>query len=424
MSATPNAIVTRTPRWRLYAAAGIMEFTLYMPTVSIQYYCQENFGYGVGRLSLVFGTSLLAFVIGGPIAGRLAEKTGRLAFVVAGTCVMLASRLALVLAYAPWHFFAAMAVTGVANSLFWPALEAKIAQGAATHSLRRRVGWFNLSWSTVDVASFCVGGTLAWLGNRLGYGYVFPYWLAVACSVGILGLLVIRRWGDVPRARAARAASSEDDDEQMVPDDDTKRLWLHLGWIANFIGWGSATVLRNLYSDVAESFFGWGPATWGFLATFYMIGRSTIFVALQRTHRWPYRPAFFFGMQALGVVSLAVVWGGTNFAVLAAAFLAFGLAAGSGYYASIYYSLHGHDDQAAKSGLHESVLNGGALVAISIAGGAPYLVGGGFAASPHSAFLLTAAFFAAGFCAMAAFYVFSRRGAAIPSSGPGSEAPG
>jgi len=262
-----------------------------------------------------------------------------------------------------------------------------------------------------------VGGILAWLGNLLGYGYVFPYWLACGCSMAIMGILLLRRRDTDARLEVETEednSPTEDLDQEVVLNDDVKRLWLRLGWIANFVGWGAATVLRSLFSSVATGHFNWGPATWGFLATFYMVGRSAIFIALQRTHRWPYKPRFFFIMQALGVVSLSAVWLGPNFVVLAAAFLAFGLAAGAGYYASIYYSLHGYKDQATKSGLHESVLNGGALVAMSMAGGVPYLVGGAFGTSAHSPFFVTAVFCATGFAAMIAVYASSGTGRSRP----------
>lgn len=58
------------------------------------------------------------------------------------------------------HLMVILFFAAAASALFWPMLEAAIAEGAAGYRLNRRMGLFCLCWSTGDVLGAVLGGAV------------------------------------------------------------------------------------------------------------------------------------------------------------------------------------------------------------------------------------------------------------------------
>jgi hypothetical protein len=102
-----------------------------------------------------------------------------------------------------------------------------------------------------------------------------------------------------------------------------------------------------------------------------------------------------------------------GFVPLAAAFLGLGVSAGAGYFASIYYSLHGHRKQATQSGFHEAFVGGGALAGLVVGGAAPYVLGDGLVKLSRTPYVAATALFAVGAAAIVWTYISARRGGRV-----------
>jgi MFS family permease len=82
-----------------------------------------------------------------------------------------------------------------------------------------------------------------------------------------------------------------------------------------------------------------------------------------------------FGAQALGLVGVSLIIVSNQPALFASAFAMIGLCCSMTYYSSLYYAVHLLKKKGKGSGLHESILGGGAVLGPILGGVAAQYVG-------------------------------------------------
>ena len=90
-------------------------------------YLHNERGFSLGLAGLILGTNAAVSLLAGPISGPLVDRFGgrRMLTVALGFLCVGFSGYAFV--ESPWHGFAASAITGVGNGIFWPAQSTLIA---------------------------------------------------------------------------------------------------------------------------------------------------------------------------------------------------------------------------------------------------------------------------------------------------------
>jgi MFS family permease len=117
------------------------------------------------------------------------------------------------------------------------------------------------------------------------------------------------------------------------------------------------------------------PHIIGLLIGFLGFALFSSFFLLRRTDRWHFRRAFLFGAQALGLVGILLIIVSSQPALFASAFAMIGLCCSVTYYSSLYYAVHLLKKKGKGSGLHESILGGGAVLGPILGGVAAQFAG-------------------------------------------------
>ncbi len=317
----------------------------------------------LGALPLFGG---IPYVVSAYFAGRFSDRVSRTTLARIGLALFasfcfFASRITEVS-----HLFALSPLSGFANGLIWPALQAKMGDESGPHDLDRNLGLFSVSWCAGKSLGFFVSGAL-----------FHAFHLDALPALGLLSLALVPV---VPR-RSPPALSPR---APLIPHDaptaPVRAAYLRAAWFANFASYGLGATFTFLYPDLVKR-MGWGATHYALVTGTLFLSQTAAFFLFGRFSDWRYRWRAFVAWQAMSGGALLVVGlGAPLWAALPAAVLG-GAGLGLAYAGSIYYSVHTDVARGARAGLHEAFtgasnfvvpLLGGALQSLSGWGVAPY----------------------------------------------------
>lgn len=356
------------PITRYMVAAAGLDCATYVAVTGVPFRALQ-----LGASSFVLGllpaTFSLVYVSSTLLTGRLSDRLPRIALARIGALVFASAATMLLFAPSlPW-LFVAMPLAAAGLSLFWPSLQAGLAEADVPHLLNRNLGRFNISWSLGKGTGFALGGlTLA----RFGFQTLFAAALGLALFVAFIlraapppadsGDTAVPAGPD-PGRRAAPAPSTE----ELRTGPAARRGFLQMAWIANALAYGVVATLNYHYPKYLQS-LGRGASLYGGFQALVYLAETMTFLALQRSPGWHYRkgPLFLSQIVLAGLV-LAIPF------VRAPALLlllapGIGSVLGLSYYSSLYYSLHAAEARGRNTGLHEAVLGSGSLLVPFIGG--------------------------------------------------------
>ena len=345
------------------AAAGI-DGAFYLTLTGVPYKAME-----LGATPLLVGLLpavwSVVYITGCAVSGHL-DRWTRLGMARAGACVLAGAILIVAATPVLPGMFVGLAVAAIGLSLFWPALQAAIAESGSPRDLGRDLGWFNLSWSGGKSIGFLIGGAiLAALGFGALFGIAIVAVLGTALQLGSLRGAVARS-GSPGHSRAAVPASEIEPDPDHVPAA-RRRAYLVLAWIANGASYGAAATLIYHYPRLLES-LGLGAGLFGLFLGFVYLSQTITFIILMRTVRWHYRRLPLYIVQAALAALLFVLPSIRVPALVVLAAPIIGVELGLSYYSSIYYSLHVAERPGRNTGYHEAVIGSGSLLVPPLSG--------------------------------------------------------
>ncbi len=316
----------------------------------------------LGALPLFGG---IPYVVSAFFAGRLSDRVSRTTLARIGLALfalfcLLVSRITQV-----WHLFALSPLSGFANGLIWPALQAKMGDESGPHDLDRNLGLFSVSWCLGKALGFYLAGPLKTLG------------LDALPAFGLVSLALVPV---VPRRSAHPSAPRAPLIPHDAPSAPVRAAYLRAAWLANFASYGLGATFTFLYPDLVAR-KGWGATHYALVTGTLFLSQTAAFFLFGRFSGWRYRWKTFVAWQALSGASLLVVGLGAPLAAALPAAVLGGAGLGLAYAGSIYYSVHTDVDRGARAGLHEAFtgasnfvvpLLGGALQSLTGLGVAPY----------------------------------------------------
>jgi MFS family permease len=357
-----------------YGSAAAMDGGFFLIMVAMPFKVLD-LGGGALALGLAAAIGAFSYIVSAPAAGHWSDRGNRtllclgggLVLVVCAGAAWLTGRLAVLLAL--------QALLGVGKALYWPAVQATLADLSHTGTRVRVLGRFNVAWSGGKTLGFLAGGLLL---QAQGFGAVY---LAGAVCVAA-AFVLLPRGARVAAAVAAAAAANDADaagqahtataasplaDSTGTAGPSRLRLFRTMGWVANTAAFGAFGILTH---HLPQWFLarGWDPGHYGWFLGAILASQTAVLSVLGGRVRlvWSARRLWLpqgLGLMAVGLIPLC----GALWPLLLLAPL-IGLACGVSYAASIFYSLEATSGRGRYAGIHEGLIGAGGFLPPLLAG--------------------------------------------------------
>jgi MFS family permease len=280
--------------------------------------------------------------------GHLSDRLGRRRLIIAGPVIFAASCLVVTLVGRIGVILALSALNGLAISMYWPSLEAWVADRQTGSELASNIGSFNLSWTAATLIGPVLSGFIYNLYPRL----TFLFAAAVALTLFVLIYTSLQETGSHSVESVEIA-----DGEASTPRKDL----LYAVWVANFASWFLIGNARYQFPKLARE-LDLPPYVIGLLLGCLGLSLFSGFFVLRGTHLWHFKKRYLFGAQILAALGLVFLSLFSEPVLFALAFLMIGLSCSVTYYSSLYYTVHLLEKKGKGTGLHESILGIGAVL--------------------------------------------------------------
>jgi MFS family permease len=298
------------------------------------------------------------------LMGHLSDRFGRRRLIITAPLTFLASCLLMTQVEGIWMILALSVVNGLGLSIYWPSLQAWIADhptGTGQSGLARDIGTFNLSWTAATLAGPIFSGFLYSLYPRL------PFLVAAAVAL-MLFLLVFTS------VHETKPNPTEKTSAVVPATSNQHRGFLYAAWIANFTSWFIMGNTRYQFPKLARE-LGIAHHTIGLLLGFVGLALFIGFFLLRRTDHWIFSRGYLFGAQILALLGVSLLIVSKEPILFALGFVMIGFSCSVTYYSSLYYAVHLLKEKGRGTGLHESILGGGAVLGPILGGVAAQYAG-------------------------------------------------
>lgn len=329
----------------------------------------------LGASSLILGilgfTPGLAFISLCFLFGKLSERWHRKNLVMLGSSVYIVASLLLSFSSRIYQLYLCMLLVGIAGAMFWPAMEAWIAEKQSKRTLVQRMALFNTSWS----GGFAIGPLLG--GILFEINFKLPFYLALFSSTFIFFILP-RESSKVNPFTKSKTSIYKTPFPKDPPENFS--LYIIISRIANFtLGFSVGMILYifpKLGTQLAIS-----PSFLGFLMSSLAFSQTFTFYGLGIIHQWRYCifPLIFF--QLLAIIGLVVIFFTNTLPLFFLAFVFIGMGIGMTYSSSLFYSVNIPWQRGPSTAIHETILASGfflgplvgGIIAQKLSLRAPYL---------------------------------------------------
>jgi MFS family permease len=300
------------------------------------------------QLGLVGTLAALVHMSMAHLMGGLSDRLGRRRLIIAAPVIFSAICLLMTQVREIWIILAFSVVNGFCLSIYWPSLQAWIADRQTGTGLARDLGAFNMSWTAATLAGPILSGAFYSLYAAL------PFFVAGGLAL-ILFVLVFTTVHD------NRLDSTEGVEPKETETSNWRRSFLYAAWAANVASWFIMANARYQFPKLARE-LNIPPHVIGLIFGFLGFALFSGFFLLRSTDRWHFKRDFLFGAQILGLMGISLIIVSNEPALFALAFVMIGLSCSMTYYSSLYYSVHLLKKKGKGSGVHESILGGGAVL--------------------------------------------------------------
>lgn len=303
------------------------------------------------HLGAIGGVFYVTLTLSAPCCGRLSDRTGRDRLMAAGA--LLCSLAALSIPSIPnlYGLSVAAAAIGLSNALYWPSMEARVADGAPDRELGGYLSRFNLSWGTGSAAGTFLAGTLAHVNLSL------PFYTAFAVLFALAVRLVHRCLR--PKAEASSQRPPLQPETGRPPEQTA--AFLTIARLTNFAVMFTVASTRWLFSKLAVT-LGITETAIGMVLGLLMGGQALMFFAMGRIRRWQYAFGAILLALLLPLVGLTLAWFSTTPLGFGVAFIIVGLSGGMAFTLGLFYSMHGSEIKGNNAGLHEAIMGCGSIL--------------------------------------------------------------
>ncbi len=355
----------------LYVAAFLMHVALGGQIAGLPLLAKKAFDATLWQLALIGLATMLGHSLFSLATGALVGRAKPITLSIVGAGVLSIVILLAIPAGGAWHLVGVAAACSVGWALFWPMLEAAIAEGASGRALSRRMGRFNVSWSLGDAVGIPLAGAL----------YDVRPWAPfamMALTAGVI-MVIISMAKRMEVAVVGGPGGELIDPEELETSPLINIRFTRAAWVGNFVGAGAVGVVRSIFAAPAVDVFAMSGALYGLVVGTVNLSRTASFWLLTHWRNWHYRLGIYMSMTMLmaagmaGVALAALFPGPVGIAIVFVSFAAVGFSFGMPYYSSIFYSVHTDALAESKTRLHEAVIGAGGAAGVLASGAAGQL---------------------------------------------------
>jgi MFS family permease len=330
---------------------GVSSFAFTLLIMCIFFWTRTRYGFShAENLSLGAlggGIYMLSARYGGILGDRLGyNRVIAAALACAGLCLLGGW-------FWPWRYapFVMHGAYVLCMAAIWPSLEAAVLHVPGSLSMPKRLGIYNMIWSSTAALGFFVGGFLfAWTPSAV-------VWVPGLLHLGSIGWMALHYR---PRSRMGAAAMDlPHRGAEEAPE--RKRLFTYMSWNANTLAYFMVGAFSALTPFLGER-LGVAPSTAIWIACTPLLARAVSFLVFWLWESWHYHMAWSLAALWLAPCGLALLFFGPSVPLVLTGAVAFGLAVGLSYYTSIYYTLDFNTNKGEGGGRHESLIGMGMLV--------------------------------------------------------------
>ena len=326
-------------------------------------------GASVVELGLIGTAGAIAYTLSCTFTGRLADRYNRQRLM--GIAALWAALVFAILIFVQhiWLLLILAPLIWMTLALFWPALQATLAEGKNRAQLVKTLGTFNMVWTIGYMNGPLLGGLFYEVNPRL------PFVIAMIGMFGLaIAIFLIRL------KRESAQPDSEETSEEPAQIRDTLRF-RKVAWIASFTGFFVMGILGNQFPKLATELM-ISPAVLGYLLAIPRLIQFCIFFIVRRAHFWQFKLYPLIIPQIATMVGMIMTATVSDPIMIGLGFATVGLLIGSSFTASQFYSFFQQERKGQGGALHEMIVGignvsgplMGGLLAHMIGLRAPYLL--------------------------------------------------
>ncbi len=345
----------------LFIAAFVMDFCTGLVSFAVPLRALD-LGASVVELGFIGTAGSLSFTLACTFTGKLADRFDRrrLLAIASGLTALVFGMLFFAVNY--WMLLVGTALGWGLLALFWPSVQAMLAEGRSRTQMVRTLGTFNMFW------------TLGFMLGPLAGGYLYLVGPQVPFATGTIGMVVLTVAIVFLRFRAVTAQEEDPPEEARghAREDTTRFRWI--AWTANFTAFFMIGMLNNQFPKLATELL-IRPDTLGILLAIPRLLQMTVFLIARYTTWWQFRLRPLVIPQIAAVIGMLVVATQDATVVLAFAFGTVGLLVGAAFSASQFYSFFQEERKGEKGARNEMIVGMGMVSGPLVGGLLAQLIG-------------------------------------------------
>ncbi len=246
---------------------------------------------------------------------------------------------------------------GLSLSLFWPQAMGWMSAGAEGKLLGKKIGFYNLSWSSGLILSPLISGALSQASSSLPL--IVSLILFLLNSTVILLLIKKTKYrGENLQAQGSQETSAGDRSTPLR----------YPAWIGLFSTYFTLGVIVNVFPIFARESLHISKTLIGTLLLIRSLSTTLIFIFLGKFKFWHFNPRVIILGQILLLTAVMGMIFTRNIVTTGILMLLFGIIFALNYNLSIFHGVSGSSHRAARMAIHEAILTLG-IVSGSTAGG-------------------------------------------------------
>ncbi len=345
----------------LFIAAFVMDFCTGLVSFAVPLRALD-LGASVVELGFIGTAGSLSFTVACTFTGKLADRFDRrrLLIIAAGLTTLVFAMLFLAVNY--WMLLAGAALGWGLLALFWPSVQAMLAEGRSRTRLVKTLGTFNIFW------------TLGFMLGPLAGGYLYLVGPKVPFATGAVGMVLLTLAIGAMRFKPSDEPAEDLEEAPREPERADAARFRWIAWTANFTAFFMIGMLNNQFPKLAAELL-IRPDTLGMLLAIPRLLQMLIFLVARHTTWWQFRLRPLLIPQVTAAVGMIVVATQDATVALAFAFGTVGLLVGAAFSASQFYSFFQAERKGEKGARNEMIVGLGMVSGPLVGGLLAHLIG-------------------------------------------------